>query len=363
METSTTIKGLETKPDYERCIERIYAWYEQEIIDRPPVRFHRHNAQFEGIETDAARWASQREKWFDADYQLEAFEKSLEISRFTAETFPVYMPNLGPDIYAAYYGVELEFGETTSWSHEILNEWSMLDDIFLNRESVYYKGIEELTRRALESCANRYWVGYTDLHPGMDCASALRGNAQLCMDLYDAPEQVHKLLDLSIREFPGVFDTYHELLRSHGQPSVSWMNIPSYGKFHIPSNDFSAMISSEQFEEFCLPIHTREIAGMTHNVFHVDGPGVARHIDYLLELDEIHGIQWVQGVGEDYPILQWVELIRKVQGAGKGIIVDLAPEDLDQFMDAVSPEGIFLWINAETAAEEESILQRLMRWR
>ena len=30
---------LETKPDFDRAMERVYAWYQQVVIDRPPVRF------------------------------------------------------------------------------------------------------------------------------------------------------------------------------------------------------------------------------------------------------------------------------------------------------------------------------------
>jgi hypothetical protein len=38
---------LETKPDYEKCVERIEAWFQGEILDRVPIRFHRHNAEYD----------------------------------------------------------------------------------------------------------------------------------------------------------------------------------------------------------------------------------------------------------------------------------------------------------------------------
>ena len=34
------------KPDFDECMARVYAWYEQQIIDRPPVRFHHHNVEY-----------------------------------------------------------------------------------------------------------------------------------------------------------------------------------------------------------------------------------------------------------------------------------------------------------------------------
>ncbi len=37
-------RSFQFKPDFDMCMARIYAWYEQRIIDRPPVRFLHHNS-------------------------------------------------------------------------------------------------------------------------------------------------------------------------------------------------------------------------------------------------------------------------------------------------------------------------------
>ena len=50
---------LQTKPDSARCLERIEAWFHQAVIDRPPIRFYKHNAQFDaGEPLDRTRWSS-----------------------------------------------------------------------------------------------------------------------------------------------------------------------------------------------------------------------------------------------------------------------------------------------------------------
>jgi hypothetical protein len=86
-----------------------------------------------------------------------------------------------------------------------------------------------------------------------------------------------------------------------------------------------------------------------------------RHLDTILALPEIHAIQWVQGVGTDQPIMQWLEVIKKIQSAGKGVIVDLQLDELEPFMAAMSPQGLFLCLDAEQAVQPD-ILKRLMRW-
>ena len=86
---------------------------------------------------------------------------------------------------------------------------------------------------------------------------------------------------------------------------------------------------------------------MTHNIFHCDGKGVANHLDRILEVPEINAIQWVQGMAEDQPIMQWVPLIKKIQAAGKSVIVDLQLNELNDFMATVEKKGIYLCIGAD----------------
>lgn len=122
------------------------------------------------------------------------------------------------------------------------------------------------------------------------------------------------------------------------------------------------MLSPELFEEFCLPYLLEEVKLAPYNIFHLDGPGVARHLDVLLKIDEIQAIQWVQGLGNDAPIMQWVPLIKKIQQAGKSVVVGLKKEELKEFMSEVSPKGIYLTMDA-SYDEQESIVNLIKRWK
>ena len=350
-------------PGAEKAMQRVDAWYQCEIIDRVPVRFMAHNAFLDtGVDHAQLSPKERRARWFDVEFQVNLFERSLEGRTFHGETFPIYWPNLGPNVYAAFYGAELEFGEVTSWSEPVVRDWDELDSLRLDRDNVYFLKIEELTRHALERCQGRYLVGYTDLHPGIDCASAWRGMDQLCVDMVDSPEQVQALAQVAIADFEKVYGHFDDMLKAHRQPSSSWMGIPSFGRMHIPSCDFAALISPHHFKEFTLPILEREVQGMTHNVFHLDGKGVARHLDAILSVPEVHAIQWVQGMGDDLPIMQWVPFIKEIQTRGVPVIVDLSQEELEGFMAAMDPEGLFLWVATETEEEELELLKRVETW-
>ncbi len=353
---------LETKPDSDRAMERIYAWYEGEMIDRPPVRFTTHNAEYESAPRTGARsWTSLRDRWFDAEYQVDRFLESLEGQPFLAETFPVFWPNLGPGVYAAFFGCVLIYGEVTAWSEPLVRAGSGAPDPVLDRSGEHFRKLEEMTRLALSRCEGLSLVGYTDFHPGLDCVADWLGVTRLCLDLIEDPGEVKRLVDVAIGGFQPVFDHFDALLKARRQPSVTWMGIPSFAKLHIPSCDIAAMISPAHFEEFCLPVLRREVKPMGHNIFHLDGKGVARHLDRVLEVPEVQAIQWVQGLGPDKPILQWLPLIERIRAAGKSVVLDLELDELEGLIDRADPEGLFLCLGAEARLQPD-ILKRIERW-
>jgi hypothetical protein len=101
----------------------------------------------------------------------------------------------------------------------------------------------------------------------LDCVAAWRGIQALCLDLAATPEQLVPLVERSVRDFNRIYDHFDALLKAAGQPSVTWLGIPSFGKLHIPSCDFASMISTKHFVEFSLPCLRREMKGMTHDFF------------------------------------------------------------------------------------------------
>jgi len=353
---------LETKPDYDCCVERVQAWFDAEIIDRVPIRFHRHNAEYERVIGDSGH-ASLKERWMDAEFQALCFLHSVQGKVFLGETFPVYMPNLGPNFYAAVHGAELVFGENTSWCEPVVFNHSDLEKIQFSKDNPYYKSMHELTRAALDVCEGQFLVGYTDIHQGMDCAAAWRGAENLCMDMMLDEPMVTRLMQLASEHFLEVFNEFDALLKAHRQPSVTWMNMPvPNGRLHIPSNDFSFMISPELFQKYALQTLKDEIKTMTHNIFHIDGKGVAIHTDAILGAG-VKAIQWVQGVADDYPIMQHIPYIKYLQSKGSSVIVDLNLTDLETFMQEVSPKGIFLWVATTSHEQEELVLKKLMKWK
>lgn len=352
---------LETKPDFVESMKRIYAWYDGEILDRAPVRFLE-----KGVDPwvlKARPWPDIKAKWFDTRYQVENYMARIRGKRFLGETFPVFFPNLGPNIYGAALGGQLIFDEYTSWLRPFIKGPEDIDNIRFDPENEYWKKIMELTDYALERCEHQFMVGYTDIHTNLDCLEGIRGGQDLLMDMYDDEAFVDAMMEKSWEPFKTMMDLSHERLQKRRQLSVTWLNVPFYEPMHIPSCDIGAMVSTDFFERFAKPVTVRETKLFEHNIFHLDGRGVARHLDSILDIDSIGAIQWVQGAGDDKPIMQWVELIKKIQAAGKGVIVDVMPDELEQFMDAVRPKGIYLCVAESSPDIQQQILNRVLKWK
>ncbi len=354
-------RSLQFKPDFDVCLARIYAWYERRIIDRPPVRFLHHNMEYEKRRTVKGPWKTPEERWLDVDFQVQAFIDSLEATEFFGETFPVFWPNLSTLAYNLFLGQQAVFDDVTAWTYPCIDDLKDLPTLKVHWDGKYFKAVEAMTQRALELAEGQFMVGYTEMYAGVDCTAMLRGAEKICLDLILRPEPLMQLFDLVFKEFPQVYDHFDRSLKEHNQLSVTWMNLPSFETFNVLACDFATNISPAHFEEFCMPMIRKEAKLFKHNVYHLDGPGVARHIDAILTLPNLSAIHWVQGYGINEPVMQWLPLIKKIQESGKSVIVDLKMHELDEFMKEVDPRGIMLWIPAEPN-EQKDILKRVSRW-
>ena len=354
-------RTMRCKPDFDECIARIYAWYEQKLIDRPPVRFHHHNIHYESCRIVEGPWESSEERWLDVEFQVKTFLDSLEGTRFLGETFPVFWPNLSAIVYNLFLGQVANFDDVTAWAHPCIEDLGSLPELKIERDGKYFKTIEALTNRALEYAEGQFMVGFTDMYAGIDCTAELRGTEKMCLDMVRDPDRLKMLIDMAFSEYPDVYEYFDGILKKHEQLSVTWMNLPSFETFNVLACDFAVNISPDHFDEFCMPILRKEAELFTHNIFHTDGPGVAKNIDSILTLPNLAGIQWVQGYGKDKPIMQWIPLIENIQDSGNSVIVDLQLDELDEFIGKVDPAGIMLWIPAEPK-DQQDVLERVREW-
>lgn len=95
-----------------------------------------------------------------------------------------------------------------------------------------------------------------------------------------------------------------------------WATMLSQKPYYVLQNVFSAMISSEMYDDFYLPILKKECEAIPRTIYHLDGPGAVRHLDSILTVEELDGVQWINGAGAA-GLDQWPDIYKKIIGAGK----------------------------------------------
>lgn len=351
------------KPDYAQSRQRIEAFWERSVLDRPLVQFGLARPFDEQTPPPLSTHATARERWLDAEFQAHWHLTILSNREYLGDTLPVAFPNLGPELFAAFYGCPLHFGDYgTSWTDPILHDWSKMEDIQMDWSSPWLLKLHEMTDALLEVGRDTFITGMTDWHPGGDWLAALRDPANLAMDLILEPEGVRRLLARAEEDYFRVYDVFYHKLRAAGQPITTWLPLAAEGRYYVPSNDFAYMISPAMFQDFFLPGLARECRFLDRSIFHLDGPGALRHLDALLAIPELDAIQWVFGAGNE-GFHRWVDVYRRIQAAGKGLQVVCAFDEVEAVTETLSPQGLFLSVEGVPGREAGlDMLARLTRW-
>jgi hypothetical protein len=355
---------FELKPDFPEVLQRYEAWWACEIVDRPLTVVTYPKPESERRPLPEKEHETHRDRWMDTDYVVARTVATLHNRVYAADALPVTFPNLGPEVFSAFYGCPLEFGASTSWSEPILDSWDPEEvaKLQLDRSNVYFQKILELTDALLDAGKGKFIVGYTDIHPGGDAVAAFRDPEKLCIDMIEHPDAIKDLVERVTDDFLEVYDLYDAKLSNAGMPSTTWLNATCEGKYHVPSNDFSCMISQEMFEEVFIPGIIRECQHMDRNIYHLDGPQALRFLDLLLSIPEIHAIQWVPGAGRD-DWKRWIDVYQRVQAAGKAFTLSVPVEDLDRLFEELRPEGARVQVAGVSNQEEaEAVMRRMARW-
>lgn len=353
---------LSLKPDFDKSKERYDAFWEREIIDRPPINI---TLPVENpAKVPVKHYKTLAEKWLDVDFRAEAAAINAANYEYLADALPIVWPNMGPGIFSAWCGCGYEFGEETTWTEPCIHDWEN-DKAVFSEDHPLFKATVQFTKRLIEYGKGNFIVGLTDFHPGGDHLAALRGSEELAVDLYDNPDAIKGKLKSSSKEYFHVYDFFYGMLKEAGMPITTWTKIIHDNRFYIPSNDFSCMISKEMFDEFFLPGIIEECRFFERSIYHLDGPGALRHLDSLLGIRELDAIQWVCGAGnEGYE--KWVGVYQKIQAAGKGIeLVNVSVKELPLIFETLKPEGVWFsivnGINDRYTAEE--VIKRITAWR
>jgi hypothetical protein len=339
------------------------AYWQKEVLDRPLINVTspKKGVEFRGFPYNDHISAT---ACLTKDYKnyFGAFKASMDTTYYGGESIPFVNVTLGPDQYAAFLGasIKTQEGFITTWVEGHVDDWTNFEVNIDRSENSYFQRIQECIEYGTRFADGEFLIAMLDLHSNMDALSALRGPQNLCLDLMDCPEEVHRVLNAVRKTYPEVHEMVHRTGKMDKYGSIGWS--PTYcpsGRFAVIQCDFSCMMSPAQVREFVIPAIREEAAYLDRCVYHYDGKDALGHIDDILSIQEIDVIQWVPGDGQPRSI-EWMDLLTKIQKAGKGLwIYDWTADEIETRFKELSPEGLLFSIHVDSQDEADRLLENV----
>jgi 5-methyltetrahydrofolate--homocysteine methyltransferase len=339
---------MEYKEDIDKAKERMCAWWDHEIIDRPVISYYYPKKRGKigaFIDTVGEAWTLAED--YDAiDKALDGFEKRAKETYFGGESIPFYFPNYGPGIMAAVFGVTPEFKSNTVWfslptkPEDIVNH---LESVKLNQNNEWYSRLLSITETSAKRAGKSYVVSVTDIGGVLDILSSFLGPTNIILTMKRNLGIINSCRTIILEKLLKLYDDLQNIISQSCDGCNNWLGVWNKKRWYALQCDFSAMMSPTWFEKIALPDIVEQAEHMDYSIYHLDGPNALPHLDFLLKEPSITGIQWVPGAGNS-PMgsKDWIPLYKKIQKAGKNLVIDSAPENVSHLYKNLDPKGLFV---------------------
>jgi len=335
------------KEDVEEVKERLKAWWDHEVLDRPCIQYYypRSDMKFEGI-YDLLHLTRE---WDDFEGSLDDFETKSKSYFFGGENIPWYFPDYGAGIMAALFGVIPNYKTKTVWFSkptpvgEIVD---LLESAEMNRNNPWYDRLMRIAEYAAKRSRGNYLVALTDLGGILDILSSFLGPTNIILTMKRQPEIIDSCRAIILEKTLKVYDDFQNIIEQYQEGCNCWLNIWCPNHWYPIQSDFSYMLSPTLFKRFVLPDVVAQAEHMDHAIYHLDGVKQLPFLDDLLSEDSITGIQWVPGAGKEPKGSDaWMPVYKKIQAAGKNVVIDNIegkPKYLPYVYKNLDPKGLLM---------------------
>jgi len=139
------------------------------------------------------------------------------------------------------------------------------------------------------------------------------------------------------------YDELDDIIRPACRGTSAWAPIWSTGKTYMLQCDFAYMISPAMFRRFVVPDLAACCEHLDHGFYHLDGKGQIPHLDHLLSIPRLKGIQWIPGRGNPSSD-HWLDLLKRIRDGGKLCQVYVTPEGALRIARSIGGQGFLFLI-------------------
>jgi hypothetical protein len=302
--------------------------------------------------------------WYDLDRISASNEYHLSHTFFGGEAFPIWNAGYsGVSSIPTFLGCPITIDQHTGWWSPLLTDPERLDwrSLRLDESHPNYQFTMEMLRRAAAEAQGKSIPSIGAFGGGGDTLAAVRGTVPLLFDCVDRPDEVRQAETYLMEMWGDFYDRCYALVHEAAEGSTCWFSLWSPGKFYAAQNDFSYNISPQMFRDLFLPAIERQTQFLDHTVYHVDGVAAFAHVDALCELPRLQALQILPGAGKPSP-LHYLEVLKKVQQAGKNLHITIAPEEVETALAHLAAQGLFIATAAATEEEARQLLKNAEHW-
>jgi 5-methyltetrahydrofolate--homocysteine methyltransferase len=331
-----------TPKDWERIQRDWTAWWHHEI-DRPMTVISAYEWQGINFKPQYAGWEEEKDV-FLIDEILDYDQLNLENESFFGDSWPRWWPNFGAGIVAGFLGAKVGVDENTVWFEPPTENRAADIHPKFDPNNFWWRWVKTITQRAVERWGKHVTVAHTDLGGNLDILASLRGTQNLLLDLYDCPEEIDRLAAEITRLWLQYYDALNDIIQTAGRGTTAWTPMWCPGRYYMLQSDFCYMISPEMFERFVMPDLETICNHIDYGFYHLDGIGQIPHLDLLLSIENLRGVQWVPGDGQA-PTWEWLPLLKRIRDAGKLCQIGTSTEGALKVTRELGSKGFMFWIS------------------
>ena len=345
------------KPDAVDAAERMRRWWNGEPTDRVVA------SVVAPLHGNVPILGNRLDRLTDADTIIHNLRATVENRFWGGEAFPAYwiFPIAMP--MSVYLGCEPTLSESTTWQFPIFDSWDGENwkSVRFDPGNEWWMRICELTSTLAEAPDIPYLLSASGLGGISDAMANLWGSETLLMAIMDDPQGVRGLRDNLLDAFRAMYDQLYSIVSHRQEGYFDWLMLWAPGRMCTSQSDISCMMSPSMFSEYFIDGIQEEAQHVDYFFYHLDGPGAIRHLDALLGIDELDGIQWVPGDGASKDPMDWISLFDRIQRSEKKLNISCPPEQVEPLLNSISRRGVYLSISCKTQEIARQTLSTLER--
>ncbi len=357
---------MKYKKNWEATQDKWKKYWKQENTGRPLMCVV---AEKEGAVDEEKRAALKSvdmdDKYRNAKRMVERFRYYAETHEYLGESFPNMSLDFGPGSMAGYVGCEIVFNPDTVWFEHFVTNWKDQPEIVFDPENPWFVEHLQLFKDAKELAGDDFYLGIPDIMENIDVLASMRGVQDIIFDMMDMPDEIHKRLDQIQKIYYEYYDRFYEICKDENDGSCyTVFQIWGPGRTAKLQCDFSALMSPNQFREFIQDELRQQAKNLDQVLYHLDGPDAIKHLDALMEIDEIDALQWTSGDhGPDGTMEEWYPIYDKAVEAGKSLWIKVYSgtfeeqlERLDKIVKRYGSNAMFLYFNPMPMDQAKKLL-------